>query len=143
MIGMELKAAKEGFFDREAVTKKLDAKTRRWLSRFGSFVRRRDQTSQRRRKGVSPPGKPPYAHTGLIRDNTFFVYEESFARKGVVVGPILLRRGGKGILEALEEGGETTRRRKGRDVKETVQARPHTGPAFQTELAKLPGLMGR
>lgn len=142
MIGLTIDTVKKGFFDREAVLKKLDAQQLRMLSRLGAFVTRRDKTSQRRRKGVSEQGKPPSAHLGLIRDNTFFSLDDSGGRKGVVIGPIALNRGHLGLLRALEEGGESTTMDHGKVVKTQVAARPHTQPAFAKELTKLPSLLG-
>ena len=45
MIGMKLDAAKGLFFDRARVTNAVDRTTRKNLSRFGAFVRKRARTS--------------------------------------------------------------------------------------------------
>jgi hypothetical protein len=132
---------KLGFFDRDKVVKAMDKETRRVLSRFGAFVRQRDRTSQKRRKGISGPGSPPSAHVGLIRDKTFFAYEP--VAKSVVIGPAFLNKPNRDALRLVEEGGDTLRVIKGKARRLHYQARPHTGPAFQAELSKLPGLWAR
>lgn len=163
MIGLTLQAAQRGFFDQEAVEKKLDAKMKRVLSRFGAFVRRRDQTSIRYGKGTSAPGQPPKGHRSLTRTKTnrkgvtsqrsvsplrefiFFSFDDSRGFPSVVIGPTLLNGSQPGVLRVIEEGGdETITDRRGRTHTRHYQARPHTGPAFQTELTTtLPGLLGQ
>src|SRR5690606_6172596 len=49
----------ELFFDRKAVTSRVDKATRKVLSRFGAFVRRTARSSIRKRKKTSQPGSPP------------------------------------------------------------------------------------
>jgi len=56
MIGFEIKQL---FFDREAVTSRVDPATRKVLSKFGAFVRRTAKGSIRRRRKAAPPGSPP------------------------------------------------------------------------------------
>src|SRR5690606_27235103 len=90
MIGMKVNQAKALFFDRRAVTSRVDRATRKVLSRFGAFVRTRARSSLRRRKGASPPGQPPSSHTELVKRFLFFVYESE--QKGVVIGPALLNK---------------------------------------------------
>jgi hypothetical protein len=88
MIDMDFKAVKQQFFDNARVMRAIDGATSRVLSRFGAFVRTRAQTSMRKRKKPAPPGRPPAAHTGLLRRFLFFAYDP--ARRSVVVGPIKL-----------------------------------------------------
>jgi len=98
---------KKSFFDRAAVTSKVDAATRRVLSKMGAFVRRRAKSSIRKRKKVSAPGQPPSSHVGTLRNLLFFGYDSG--TKTVVVGPAAFERtrllGGKTTPETLEEGG--------------------------------------
>lgn len=138
MIQLSLKAAKAGFFDRDAVTKAVDRTTRRVLSKFGAFVRTRSRTSIRKRKGISPPGKPPHSHTGLLRDLIFFSYDQD--RQSVVIGPVRLGRGTGEAPAALEYGGRSTIRRRGKSVRVTIGPRPYMQPAFDAELPGLPAL---
>jgi hypothetical protein len=130
-----VESAKRGFFDRKRVLDATDRATRRVLSRFGAFVRQRDRTSQRRDKKVSDPGSPPSAHVGFVRDFTFFAYDD--ASRSVVIGPAKLNRPGA-VLPLLEEGGEATIKRHGKDARAFYRPRPHTKPAFDIELAKMP-----
>lgn len=139
MIQMRLRQAQEGFFDREKVLKRVDARTARALARFGAYTMKVDQRSQRRRKkGTAPAGQPPFAHSDNgIRDNTLFVYEETFASKSVIIGPILFNRSNPNMLRVMEEGGTLTRTRKGKAITRTYAPHPHTGPAFSKALDKL------
>ena len=62
---------KQLFFDRQAVISKVDAATRRVLSKFGAFVRRSAKSSIRKLKKPAPPGHPPSSHTGLLKKFIF------------------------------------------------------------------------
>jgi hypothetical protein len=134
----DVESLKRGFFDRRRVIDATVAAERRVLSRFGAFVRQRDRTSQRRGKGVSAPGRPPAAHLGLVRDLTFFAYDE--ANRSVVEGPAKLNRPSADALVRLEEGGETTRLRHGKEARAFYRPRPHAKPAFDEELKRMPPL---
>jgi hypothetical protein len=126
------------FFDRPAVLSKVDAATRRVLSKFGAFVRRTAKSSIRKRKKPSPPGKPPSSHTGLLKRLIFFGYDPN--RRSVVIGPEPLRS----TVEApplLEYGGTARRKgRGGKSVTATYKPRAYMGPAFQKEQQSLPSL---
>lgn len=134
MIGMNLDAAKGLFFDRTRVTDAVDRTTRKNLSRFGAFVRKRARSSIRTRKSISNPGQPPTNRTGLLKRNIFFVYEPS--RRSVVIGPVLLNSS-SGAPELLEHGGTVIREVKGRSVRMTYRPRPYMGPAFEAEQDQL------
>lgn len=126
--GLSVERFKDNFFDAGAVIKAMDKATRAVFSRFGSFVRRRAQTSIRYRVKPSAPGEPPSAHrtgtrtkvnrrTGAVnrqassplRDLIFFAYDA--ATQTVVVGPALFagskqpRPAGRTIPQTLERGG--------------------------------------
>ena len=137
MVGM---ACKQMFFDRKAVTRRVDRATRRVLSRFGAFVRTTAKSSIRRRKRTSEPGESPSSHSGELKRLIYFGYDP--ARETVVIGPLRLNQKVGNAPEALEHGGTSVvveglrgRRRK-RRVK--VKARPFMGPAFEREKPKLP-----
>jgi len=134
VFDVQVDSLKGRFFDRPRVLRAVGRGERRALSRFGAFVRRRDQTSQRRRRAVSRPGEPPSAHVGLVREQTYFAYDP--AARSVVIGPALLRRADGRTLRLLEHGGETTIIYRGRRVRAVYRPRPHTGPAFATELSR-------
>jgi hypothetical protein len=139
MINLSVKGAKAGFFDRQKVIRAVDRATRKVLSRFGSFVRTRARTSIRKRKGISPPGGPPYSHVGHLRKFLFFAWDD--ARKSVVIGPA--RIGGTvdpGSLAALEYGGTSTAEVKGKRKRISVRARPFMGPALDAEKGGLPAM---
>jgi hypothetical protein len=135
MIGM---VTKQMFFDRKAVTRRVDKAARKVLSKFGAFVRTGAKHSIRKRKAVSEPGSPPSSHVGLLRKLIYFGYDPG--RRSVVIGPTPLH----GAAEApplLEYGGKARRRgRKDRPVMATYKARPFMGPAFEREKPKLPAM---
>ena len=137
MFGMSLEAAKAGFFDREKVQRAVDDATRKVLSRFGAFVRTRARTSIRWRRGTSPPGHPPYSHTGLLRRFILFAYDAE--SKSVVIGPTLIR-GATQAPRLLEYGGTAEVFFHGQKVKARYRPRPYMRPAFEAEKRKLPPL---
>ena len=123
------------FFDRAKIKNKVDARTRKVLSKFGSFVRQTARRSIRRRKGTSRPGKPPFSHTGKLKRFIYFGYDPN--RRSVVIGPVVFPKKSGKALPALEYGGKSDTEG-GRTVK--IQARPFMGPAFRTELPNVPSL---
>jgi len=136
MIGM---AVKRMFFDRKAVTSRVDRATRRVLSKFGAFVRRAAKSSIRKRKRASAPGQPPSSHSGLLRRFIFFGYDAG--KRSVVIGPQRLNQKVGDAPHALEYGGISTvvegTRRKRRKRRVKISARPYMGPAFEQERPKL------
>ena len=139
MIGMSVRRM---FFDRKAVTSRVDRATRRVLSKFGAFVRRGAKSSIRRRKRASAPGEPPSSHSGLLRRFIFFGYDRT--RRSVVIGPQMLNQKVGDAPHALEHGGTSTvvegTRRKRRKRRVKISARPFMGPAFERERPKLPAM---
>lgn len=125
-MAFDLEALKKSFFDREAITGAVDKGTRKALSKFGAFVRKNSRQSIKRKKGVSPPGSPPYAHGAANIKRIFFGYDQ--AARSVVIGPVLAGSM-SGAPERLEEGGTYKGRR--------YAARPFMLPAFKTELQKV------
>ncbi len=136
MIGFEIQKM---FFDKQAVTRKVDKATRRVLSKFGAFVRRGARSSIRPRKRSSAPGQPPSSHTGLLKKFIFFGYEPQ--QRSVVIGPVRLSQNGRGRAPSLlEYGGTDTLRRNGKRVRAHFRERPFMGPAFLKEQPKLPAM---
>lgn len=139
MIGMDFKSAKAVFFDRQAVISKVDAASRKVLSKFGAFVRRSAKSSIRKRKKPAPPGSPPSSHTGLLKKFIFFGYDTD--ARSVVIGPTRLNQKGRGEAPPLlEYGGKTTLKRRGKRKRTTYKARPYMGPAFEKEKPQLPAM---
>ena len=139
MFDIRLKEAKGMFFDRSLIQSKVDAATRKRLSKFGAYVRQTARQSIRKRKGSSRPGQPPSSHTGLLKDFIYFGYDEN--RRSVVIGPVVLARKASGIPEVLEYGGDITIRwgqARGQTV--SIEARPFMGPAFDKELDRASSL---
>ncbi|MCZ2341691.1 MAG: hypothetical protein LC104_07830 [Bacteroidales bacterium] len=111
--------------------------TRKVLSKFGAYVRQRAKTSIRKRKGISPPGSPPYSHVGLLKKFLFFAYDAE--RQSVVIGPTRIREASE-APKLLEHGGDTTLETKRGRQRIRYRPRPFMGPAFLAEQAKLPAL---
>ena len=128
------------FFDRPKVQRAVDAARRRVLSKAGAFIRQEARQSIRKRKGTSPPGRPPYSHVGLLRNLILFGYDER--TDSVVVGPVGFKR--SKVPHVLEYGGVTTvtRFRRGKIERRRVRIapRPYMGPALAKELPKFPEL---
>ncbi|HOQ61483.1 MAG TPA: hypothetical protein PKZ08_12740 [Vicinamibacterales bacterium] len=136
MIGFKITKL---FFDKKAVRDKVDAGTRRVLSKFGAFVRRTARGSIRKRKKPSPPGQPPSSHVGLLKKFIFFGYEP--AKRSVVIGPVRLSQKGRGEApHLLEYGGTGTVQRKGKRRRAKIRARPFMAPAAEKEHPKLPAM---
>lgn len=113
---------KRNFFDRDAVTKSMDKATKKALSKFGAFVRRRAQSSIRTRKKISEPGSPPSGHAGNLKRLIYFSYDPQ--QKSVVTGPTPF-----GVGEAprlLEMGGVSV-------FGKRYRPRPFMKPAFDAE----------
>ncbi len=136
---------KEMFFDRPKVQNAMDRATRKVLSKFGAFVRRRAKSSIRRRKRISRPGEPPSSHTGLLRSGIYFGYDAG--RQSVVIGPTPLRDKTGSVPEILEHGGEMQtslafkiRNREKARRRVRIAARPFMRPAYEAELPGLPAM---
>jgi len=126
---------KSMFFDRAKVVRAADKASRTALSKAGAFIRQSARTSIRPRKGISPPGSPPYSHTGDLRRRILFGYDAS--SKSVVVGPLRFKKGEAPPL--LEFGGTAKRvKRGGKKVTAVYRPRAFMGPALEREAPKLP-----
>lgn len=159
---LNVKLAKESFFDSEKVIKATSKAERKVLSKFGAFVMTTARRSMRKRKKSSEPGQPPSAHVGLIKKFLYFVWDAE--KKSVVIGPALLNgTKSRDTLTLMEHGGTASRRfavvkqekgKKGRGNKSGATrlisapwakpqqvkypARPFMRPALSTNLPKLP-----
>lgn len=110
------------------------------LRRLGGTIRKIDRRSQRDRPAaqISPAGMPPYAHTRLLKDFTFFAWDP--LKKVVVVGPAKLTIIGNAV-QALEHGGTSTImvgfgvNRRPEQVR--IRQRPHTWPAVIVAMQRL------
>jgi len=125
------------FFDRAAVVEAVDRGKRQAYSQIGAFVRRRARSSMRRRSGYAPPGSPPNAHAGQLKELLYFAYDPG--PDSVVIGPERFKEGEVPWL--LEHGGWAMRkdRKTGRLRRVHYQARPFMGPALEAEKEKIPG----
>ncbi|MFO0915298.1 MAG: hypothetical protein U0795_20215 [Pirellulales bacterium] len=98
------------FLDRPAVRKLLDDATIGPMNRIGGFIRRTARNSMRRKPfdKHSPPGSPPYAHVGLIKERMAYSYDPR--RGSLVVGPMAINgapsdTGGYTVPQLMEFGG--------------------------------------
>ena len=138
------------FFDRRAVTSRVDASTRRLLSKAGAYVRRRARSSIRKSDRISKPGHLPKSHAGTLRNLIWFGYDPS--EQTVIVGPAASGRRSHGrvftdssVPATLEFGGYATiikaNERQGRQrFRVKIAARPFMGPALRKEAHKFPKL---
>lgn len=139
MINIEVKQL---WFDSPRVIRAVDKAKRRVLSRAGAWIRNFARYSMRRapKKGPkhSRPGKPPFVHTGLLKNFLFFSWDPT--SKTVVVGPEKLGAGE--APRTLEYGGpvRAKRWRRGKRVVVAgfVKPRPYMAPALAAELPMLP-----
>jgi hypothetical protein len=134
--GITLKL-KSLFFDRAAVIADIGKKAATSFSRFGSFVRRRAQTSMRKggkKKLIASPGEPPRTHEGSVRRLIWFSWDPS--TRSVVIGPVPYKKGE--APELLEFGGTVTRRVHGKPRVMRYRKFPFMGPALEAEMPNLP-----
>ncbi len=119
------------FFDRKKVKDKVDAHSRRVLSKFGSFVRKTARRSIRKRRRSSAPFQPPSSHKGTLKKHIYFGYDAQ--RRSVVIGPVRVptRVNSSKTLPGLEYGGRIDLLRGGTAK---IKPRPFMEPAFQKEL---------
>ena len=128
-VRFDFKAVKNQFFDRAKIKNKVDARSRKVLSKFGAYVRQRSRQSIRKRKGTSRPGNPPFSHVGTLKRHIYFGYDPN--RRSVVIGPVIFPGKSGKALPALEYGGRSDTP-SGATVK--IAARPFMGPAFNSVL---------
>lgn len=148
------------FLDDPRFLRAVEKAKRKNLERQGKNVRTIMRRDMRRRKGPAPPGSPPNAHSGEIRDKTFYFWDQ--AEESVVVGPIwfagsratdILNRGGSYTLKRARtitkpgpvgaRGGRKTaggkiRLKQGTTIK--VEARPFVQPAVEKSQAQYPDI---
>lgn len=128
------------FLDRPAVMQAVERGRLTALRRAGALVRLSSQHSMRRRRGPSPPGSPPHAHAGLLRQMIYYAYDP--ATRSVVVGPLRFAR--SDVPRVLEHGGWShyTFRRGTRRWRKRVYVapRPYMRSALAREGKRLAGL---
>jgi hypothetical protein len=120
------------FFDRKSIRNKVDLRTRKVLSKFGSYVRLTARKSIRKRKGTSKPGSPPFSHKGTLKKFLFFDYDAN--KRSVVIGPVIVPGKPGKAPSVLEHGGRVTLPR-GNSA--AIAPRPFMQPAFIKELAQI------
>lgn len=91
----------------------------------------------RRPDVISKPGDPPKLHMtrSPLRELIFFVYDPT--EKAVLIGPTSSKQTHGKATQALEYGGASIAKVRGRTQSISVAARPFMAPAAQKELPKL------
>ncbi|GHT30585.1 hypothetical protein FACS1894214_0720 [Planctomycetales bacterium] len=113
----------------------MNLRTRKVLSKFGSYVRQTAKKSIRKRKGTSKPGSPPFSHTGTLKKFLFFGYDPN--KRSVVIGPVVVPGKSGKAPSTLEHGGRITLP-KGKST--NIAPRPFMQPAFTKELPQVKSL---
>jgi len=147
MIGMDVKLL---FFDRQAVTGRVDKATRKVLGHFGALVRKSAIASIKEAPTTrhASTGSPPFSHMsakrrkinqrrkaegkqpvrGGFKGLKHILYAFEPVKRSVVIGPASNRSRAITIPEILEYG------------KLDVSRHPFMGPAFEQQKPKLPSL---
>lgn len=150
MARQVIRAYTQWFLDRPKVQALLSPAERKYLGRGGALVMREARKSIKRKgharnapkqgaakerwlaevreRPASPPGTPPYTHTGLLREAILFALEPAARR--VVVGPTRAMVDDIGALH--EYGGWRYGRR--------YPSRPYMQPALRRVTPRLPEL---
>ena len=162
LVDVSIGGSKGSFFDSEKVLKKLDAQTRRSLSKCGAFVRQTAKSSIKYGTKSAPAGSPPTARrskafvrttknkktgavksrpTSPLKELIYFAYDDT--ARSVVIGPALFRQSKtKGYLvpTVLEKGGSVLVVSSDGVVKPaTIAPRPFMNPALMKEMPKFQG----
>jgi len=151
MIAIDCKT----FFDRAGVAAALDKRNRRVLNRWGGYARRSARSSIRRvgnarprprettkagrrskafrkwlqevrQRPASPPGSPPFTHTGGLRNAIMYAYDPG--RESVIVGPLGSKMDKAGMVHELGA----------RYMGANYPARPYMRPARTKAIEQLP-----
>lgn len=127
----------KAFFNSREIERKIDAQTRRNLSKAGAAVRREQRDSLKRRKSTSTPGSPPHLHTSNPRyspKNVLYGYDDR--NQTVVIGMVKLPQstvvGDIAFPEVMERGGTiVVRNKRGKRRRVTIRRRPSSVPAAE------------
>lgn len=103
-----------------------------------TIAKREGKKKPRRPEVISKPGEPPKLHykpRSPLRELIFFVYDPN--EKAVLIGPTSSKQTHGKATQALEYGGASIAKVRGRTKSISVAARPFMAPAAQKELPKL------
>lgn len=150
MLDMKIADARKLFIDTRKIRRPVDRAKMKVPTRSLARIRLSARQSMKVKQGSAPPGKPPHAHTRLLKDNVFYVWDRR--RDAGVVGPVklnkpseapaILERGGRVVTRyALKRaGGRNTRGQFQKDLVESgkkrtvrIAKRPYMGPALIKE----------
>jgi hypothetical protein len=163
MLQVNLKIAKEFFFDRGAILTPAQKAEKKILSRIGAYTRTTaiNLIKMGGAKEKSQAGEPPISHTSIVnllppnkrkppkkgkiapsgyKTTIFFTWDQT--SHAVVIGAVLLdRTDDVHVPELLEFGGdELIWMGYGQTLRQVVahyEARPHMRPALRAAMAKL------
>lgn len=97
--------AKNFTWDNKAVLKaagRVKGAALRWTGKDIRSAARKSMRTKKKRQEHSPPGRPPFAHSGGIKNSIHFAWDEN--RQSAVVGPVKYKGRSAGA-KALEFGG--------------------------------------
>jgi len=140
-FGQSIYKIKSLFFDSSAVLASVDSATRKVLNRIGGMIRltaRRSIKKAPSHTAVSKPGKPPFSHTGLLRNYIYYSFD--FQARSVLVGPVALNAKGKDVPRTLEYSGNTKIKTKQGNKTVHIAARPFMAPALIVNQPKMAAL---
>ena len=113
---------------------KVNTQVYQW---FGADVRSKAKSSLKKptkKRKSSNPGEPPVNRTGTLKNLIFYELDET---RGVVIGPARFKGRSQGA-KALEVGGKSTARIRGKKRAVRVKKRPFMQPAHEKVLKTLP-----
>ena len=124
-------------FDRKKLQNHFGKVQTTVLEWFGRDVRRAAKKrllKPTQARKTSKPGESPVSRTGTLKNLIFYELDPV---RGVVIGPVQFKGQSKGA-KALEYGGRTTVKDKGKKKPVTIEARPFMQPAFEKVKETLP-----
>lgn len=98
---------KNGFFDRAAVKEALGQAVAAGMAKGGRYIQKTARNSMKKKRGASPPGKPPNVHVGTLKKLLTFAFDSS--TQTMVIGPYGL--GKAKVPGVLEFGGGNIEKR--------------------------------
>ncbi|HBG25665.1 MAG TPA: hypothetical protein DDX75_01060 [Phycisphaerales bacterium] len=140
-FGQSIYKVKTLFFDSPAVLASVDSATRKVLNRIGGMIRltaRRSIKKAPSHRSISKPGKPPFSHTGLLRNYIYYSFDPQ--SRSVVIGPAALNAKGKNVPRTLEYSGTAKIKTKQGSRNVHIAARPFMAPALTVNQPKMAAL---
>jgi hypothetical protein len=125
-------------FGEIALSALLEYAAHKALTQLGAYVMKEAKQEVKPAKSAARPGSPPHSHTGEFKRNIRFSYDNG--TKSVVVGPTRLPSKSGDAPRALEKGGRSRIRSRGKDKVIKINPHPVMQPALTAVSPKLPAL---